>query len=106
MGAGDHVAQGDRGKGGVVTEHLHTPAVGQDTGHAAGNTAEAPGTCVTTFTLTLDRLAVGIISGREREEAKLSAKLSCIEQCTANTLKFCRKPTVEVKRDDYVSLQI
>ena len=62
MGAGDHVAQGDRGKGGVVTEHLHTPAVGQDTGHAAGNTAEAPGTCVTTFTPTLDRLAVGIIS--------------------------------------------
>ena len=75
MGAGDHVAQGDQGKGGVVTEHLHTPAVGQDTGHAAGNTAEAPGTCVTTFTPTLDRLAVGIhirMKGERRPNYQLN----------------------------------
>ena len=36
-GAGDHVTQGDRGQGGGVTEHLHTPGVGHVTGHAASD---------------------------------------------------------------------
>ena len=40
-GAGDHVTQGDRGQGGGVTEHLHTPGVGHVTGHAASD-----GVCV------------------------------------------------------------
>ena len=53
----DDVAQGDQGQGGVVTEHLCTPGVGHVTDRAAGNTAEAPGTWVTPFTPTLDRLA-------------------------------------------------
>ena len=53
----EDVAQGDWGQGGVVTEYLRTPGVGHVTDCAAGNTAEAPGTWVTTFTPTLDRLA-------------------------------------------------
>ena len=45
----DLVAQIDQGQGGVVTEHLRTPGFGHVTVCAAGNTAEAPGTWVTTF---------------------------------------------------------
>ena len=48
----DYVAQGDRGQGSMVTEHLCTPGVGHITDRADGNMAEAPGTWVTNFNPT------------------------------------------------------
>ena len=32
--------------------------------------------------------------------------ISCIEQHATNTVKFCRKPMVDVKREDDIILQI